>query len=107
MREGKLQSRHDFNDEVTKIRENFAKEYYRKRKITDEDIRKWLTDAAMINSKVGSALETEDMELYNIENSLLENKVKKNTTVGPFREDIRITVDHIRASAQQGQPPLP
>lgn len=66
MREGKLQSRHDFNDEVTKIRENFAKEYYSKRKITDEDIRKWLTDAAMINSKVGSALETDDMEVGNI-----------------------------------------
>lgn len=107
MREGKLRSRNDFNDEVTKIRENFAKEYYSKRKITDEDIRKWLTDPAMINSKVGSALETEDMELYNIENSLLEIKVKKNTTVGPFREDIRITVDHIRDSAQQSQPPLP
>lgn len=107
MHEGKLRSSDDFNNEVTKIKENFGKEYYSKNKITDEDIRKWVTDAAVINSKVGSALEIEDMELYNIENSLLEIKVKKNTTVGPFREDIRTTVDHIRVSAQQSQPPPP
>lgn len=72
MHEGKLRSSNDFNNEVIKIKENFGKEYYSKNKITYEDIRIWVTDAAVINSKVASALETGDMELYNIENSLLE-----------------------------------